>query len=457
MNDFDAIVVGAGPSGVSAALTMARGGMNVVLLERGPYPGSKNLMGGVLYTDVLSRLIPDFIEKGAPLERHVAEKRWSLLSSDSASTAAFKNTKWDKPPFNHSHTVLRARFDKWFAAQAEGEGVELVCGVVVDGMIKEEGRVVGVRTRTGEGTDAAEGELRAPVVVLCEGANALLAENEGLKPPASSDDCAIGVKEVIKLGEDTIAERFNLEGRQGVAWEFIGAATGGLPGAGFIYTNHDTISVGIVAYLGEMKEDGSTPYDLLDTFKAHPAVRPLVRGGEVLEYGAHLIPESGVGRLPMRVKDGLMSVGDAAGLISSGPRHEGSNYAMASGVMAGETALEAHESGDYTVSGLSGYNKAVEGSFIWKGIERYSQWPGFLKQNPQLFSGWPEALAEMTASTLEVDNYATGEAEDKLMELFNRRIGVLPFAMTALQLRNSLKIFGYGKTDKLLEYISRNW
>jgi electron transfer flavoprotein-quinone oxidoreductase len=458
MNDFDAIVVGAGPAGVSAALTMARKGMKVALLERGPYPGSKNLMGGVLYTDVLGEILPDFRERGAPLERHVAEKRWSLLSAEAAATGGFRTANWDRVPNNHSYTILRARFDKWYAAQAEAEGVELVCGVVVDEMLKDAAsRIVGVRTRMPEGEDAAAGDLRAPIVIVAEGANSLLAEKEGMRPALTGKDVAISAKEVIKLSEEKIEDRFGVEGSQGVAWEFIGDATGGIPGAGFIYTNRDTVSVGVVLFLSELSGEKISPIELLDRFKSHPAVRPLLRGGELLEYGAHLIPETGIDRMPLLAKDGLLLVGDAAGLVATSPRHEGSNYAMASGRMAGEAAAEAHAAGDYIVAGLSGYKRRLDESFVIKNMERYRDWPGFLRKNPQIFDSWPAALAEMAESALRVGGNPSGDMEAELWELFQRRIGLLPFGMTAMSLRNALRILGYGKSDKLMEYISRNW
>lgn len=458
MSDFDAIVVGAGPAGVSAALAMARRNLKVALLERGPYPGAKNLMGGVLYTDVLAEILPDFLERGAPLERHVSEKRWSLLSAEAASTVSFRTAAWDRAPYNHSHTVLRARFDRWFAAQAEAEGVELICGVVVDELLKDEKqRVTGVRTRVAEGGAAAEGDLKAPVVLLAEGANSLLAEREGLKPPMAGADAALSVKEVINFDEEKIADRFNLEDGQGVAWEFLGEATSGLPGAGFVYTNRDTLSVGVVVFLEELTRSGKTPAEVLDAFKAHPAVRPLLRGGELLEYGAHLIPETGFNRLPLLCKDGLLVVGDAAGLVSTSPRHEGSNYAMASGRMAGEAAAEAHACGDFTISGLAGYRRRLEESFIIKNMEKYRDWPAFLHMHPHLFASWPAAFSEMAQAMLEVGGDPNADTEARLLDLFQRRVGLMPFGMTLFNLRNALRILGYGKSDKWMEYVARNW
>ena len=457
MSDFDAIVIGAGPAGTTAALVMARGGMKVALIERGPYPGSKNLMGGVLYTDVLARIVPDFAEKGAPLERRISEKRWSLLSTETSLSLSFRDFNWDKPPYNHSHTVLRARFDRWYAKIAEAEGVTLITGVVADATLKDdEGTVIGVRTRVGEGTDAKEGDLFAPVVICAEGANALIAEKEGMKPVLTVGDAAIAAKEVIKLPSSVVEDRFALTDAQGAAYEFIGEATAGLPGAGFIYTNKDSLSVGIVAFPGDLAAAGLSPYELLDRFKANPAVAPLVRGGELVEYGAHLLPETGFDRMPLAVKDGFMLVGDAAGLVSTSPKHEGSNYAMASGEMAGLAALEARATGDYTVAGLSGYKRRMAESFVVKNMEHYRAWPGFIRKHRHIFSDWPLAFGKIAEAAFRVGG-EDGNLENELFDLFQRRVGILPFAMTAVELRNALRILGYGKTDKLLEYVARNW
>lgn len=457
MSDFDAIVIGGGPAGVTSALVMAKGGLKVALIERGPYPGSKNLMGGVLYTDVLSRLVPDFIEKGAPLERHIIEKRWSLLSEETSLSFSFRNQNWDKPPFNHSHTVLRARFDRWYAKLAEEAGVELITGVVADSTIKDdEGRVIGVRTRVGEGQKTEEGDLTAPVVICAEGANALIAEKEGLKPKLSVEDAAIAAKEVIKLPAETILDRFGLTGSQGMAWEFMGDSTAGMPGAGFIYTNLDTISVGVVAFPSDLAQKGLSPYELIDHFKENPAVKPLVRGGELVEYGAHLIPETGFDRKPIAVKDGFMLVGDAAGLVSTSPKHEGSNFAMASGEMAGLAALEAHSAGDFTVAGLSGYKNRMAESFVTKNMEHYREWPGFIRKNGHIFKEWPDAFGKMAEAALRVGG-GSPDLENELFEMFQRRVGILPFAMTMVGMRNALKILGYGKSDKLMDYVARNW
>src|SRR5207302_2928231 len=173
--EFDAIVVGAGPGGVSAALTMARGGLSVVLFERGERPGVKNVMGGVMYGRMLADVVPE-CWKTAPMERVVTDERLWLTTADSVVTAGHKHLPHTVEPPN-AFTVLRVPFDGWFAAQAEAAGALLIPGTTVEDVIREHGRVVGVRT------GREEGELRAHLVVIADGANSFLVQKAGLGRP----------------------------------------------------------------------------------------------------------------------------------------------------------------------------------------------------------------------------------------------------------------------------------
>ncbi len=458
MERFDAIVVGAGPAGTTAALVLARSGVRVALLERGAYPGAKNLMGGVLYTEVLASLVPDFRERGAPVERYVARRGLSILSAGAETALSFQTDAWDAPPHNHGYTVLRARFDRWYAGLAEQAGAELVCGVVVDRVLTDaDGRACGVAVRMPEDGDPAGGELRAPVVILADGANSVLAEAAGLRPKPRPGHVALGIKETLALPRETIEDRFGLTGDQGAAWTYVGEATGGRRGAGFLYTNRDTVSVGLVVYAADLAGCQGGPAELLDHFKEHPAVAPRLRGAEPLEYGAHLVPEGGYDRVPPLVRDGLLLAGDAAGLVDASPRPQGANFAMASGELAARAVLEAREAGEFSAAALSRYRDLLADSFVFKQLEHHRDWPGFVERNPHVFASWPAALTALLEAALRQDGPEPERREADLWDLFQRRVGVLPFATTAVQLRNALRILGYGKTDRLVEYLARNW
>jgi len=171
---FDCILIGAGPAGIACAYTLAKAGLNIVVFERGEYPGSKNVSGGVLYSTVLNKLIPNFWQE-APVERHVSKRRYSILSEDSEMALEFSFGRFNEPPYNNSFTVLRSKFDQWFSKKAEDAGAFILAETVVDDFIIENGKIIGVKARR-EG-----GDVLADVVVCAEGANSLLAEKAGLR------------------------------------------------------------------------------------------------------------------------------------------------------------------------------------------------------------------------------------------------------------------------------------
>src|SRR3989337_4249291 len=254
---FDCIIIGAGPSGISCAYKLAKAGLNIVVFERGEYPGSKNVSGGVLYSTVLNKLIPEFW-KDAPVERHVAKRRYSILSKDSEMAVEFCFDKFNEPPYNNSFTVLRSKFDQWFAKKAEDAGLFILAETVVDDFIWENGKVVGVKARR-EG-----GDVFADMVVCAEGANSLLAEKAGLKKKPADHQMITAAKEVISLPREVIENRFNLESDEGLTIEFFGDAVKGMIGAGFIYTNKDSLSVGVGCPISIMKKNNMCPNGLLE-------------------------------------------------------------------------------------------------------------------------------------------------------------------------------------------------
>ena len=140
---FDAIIVGGGLAGCSAAIVLARAGKEVLMIERGDYCGAKNMTGGRLYGHSLEKIIPNFAEK-APIERIVKKEKVSLMTADGSLDIGYHSAKLSSAPECASYTVLRSKFDRWLASEAEEAGAEIIPGIVVDKMIVEDGKVVGV-------------------------------------------------------------------------------------------------------------------------------------------------------------------------------------------------------------------------------------------------------------------------------------------------------------------------
>lgn len=421
---FDAIVVGAGPAGTTAALTMAKGGMKVALLEKGEYPGAKNVFGGVLYRWPLEEIIPKFWEV-APLERQIIDHRFMVMSKDSGLLFSFKVDGRDRAPYN-GYTAIRAKFDKWYASKAEEAGALLATSVAIDDVILKDRKVVGVRAGLG-----AENELYADVVIGADGVTSNVAVKAGLRNPPDPDQVAIGVKEVVELPSETIEARFNLRKGEGARMETMGC-THGKMGGGFVYTNSNSLSVGVVILLSHLMELQMKPYQLLDEFKTHPMIEPLIAGGKAKEYSAHLIPEAGYGRLPRLYGDGLMITGDA-GYLCSYP--EGTNLAMASGMMAGKAALHGKKNNDFSANSLSVYQKMLDESYVMKELKRKSGSHRQLLDNPRLFGLYPDLAAELLANLLHINGEPKSLKHKRAMKKVREKVGLLRALRDAYSMR----------------------
>jgi electron transfer flavoprotein-quinone oxidoreductase len=353
----DVVVVGAGPAGSAAALVAARAGLRVLLIERGAFPGAKNMFGGVIYPRVLDTLLPDWWDE-VPVQRWVTRRATMVLAEAKALTVEFRGEDWDAPPYNGA-TAYRADFDSWLAGKAADAGALLVCSTTVTGLLRDgSGRVTGVRT------DRPDGDIRARLVIACDGVHSFLAKEAGLYDEWSVSHFTVGVKEVLALPREVLEDRFNLIGDEGLDIEILGG-TQGIPGGGFLYTNLDTIAVGVVLSVAGLRDSGRRPEQIIAALKEHPAIAPLVRGAELKEYSAHTIPEGGMDGMPGLAADGMLVAGDAAHLcLASGIWLEGVNFAIGSGALAGETAVEAVRAGDTSARALSSYRHRLDGSFV---------------------------------------------------------------------------------------------
>ncbi|MGH7921177.1 MAG: FAD-dependent oxidoreductase [Candidatus Dormibacteraceae bacterium] len=422
---LDAIVVGAGPAGAAAALTMAKAGLQVALVERGTKPGAKNVMGGILYTHYLEEIVGKGWRKEAPLERPIIEEQRWLTTPDAAIRAlGYKNLRNRAHP--HSFSVLRAKFDEWFAGKAEEAGAFLIPETVVEELIVRDGKVAGVKT-------GREGDLLADVVVVCEGVGlgSRLLEKAGLKEPIRRDQAAIAYKEIIAMDPATIESRFNCEPGEGATIECYGDATLGLAGFMFIYTNKESLSVGGGTLLSQVSDTSlsreelarRTPNAIMNHFKEHPAISPLLQGGETIEFLAHLIPEAGARSIPRVHGDGYLVCGDAA-MLGNPVHREGSNLAMESGRLAGETVVRAKERGDFSARSLSEYRGRLDQSWIVKDMKKYEGAVPLLERRPQMLTKYPELLDRALDEFFRVDGVDKRTKQSAAIRIFRKEGGM---------------------------------
>lgn len=368
-NKTDVIVVGAGPAGVSCAITLARAGKEVVLIERGTFAGSKNVFGGAIYTQPTKEIFPNF-ETEAPVERRNIAHNFMILGEEDSTTISYRKDD------NVSYSVIRGKFDRWAAQEAKKAGVTLVEETVVRNLIKNGTTVVGVQTELED--------YYADIVVLADGVNSLLAKQIKLRKEIEPKDVALSVKEVIKLDKNIINQRFNLQDEQGAIGEIFGGPMLGMLGLGFMYTNKESVTIGLGVTLNDLVENNYRPFEILESLKSHPAIAPLIEGGTLEEYSAHLIPEGGYKKIPKLCDNGVMIVGDA-GMLVNNLHWEGTNLAMISGKLAGETAIEALNSGSFSRKTLRLYEKKLKETFVLKDLKTYKDLMDVMHQRQKAF------------------------------------------------------------------------
>jgi electron transfer flavoprotein-quinone oxidoreductase len=412
---FDAIVVGAGPSGNAAAYTMAKAGLKVLQIERGEYPGSKNVQGAILYSNALEQIIPDFRED-APLERHIIEQRMWMMDDESFVGTHYRSDDYNKPPYNR-YTIIRAQFDKWFSSKVREAGALLICETTVEELLLDGERVIGVRC------DRLGGEVYADVVVLADGVNSTLARKAGFHGELEAGNVALAVKEILFMPEEVIQQRFNIKEDEGVVIELMGKVTEGMVGTGFLYTNKESLTIGVGCMLGDFKANPlrTKPYELLEKLKKHPSIAPLIEGGEMKEYCAHLIPEGGFNAVPRIYGEGWLIVGDSGGFVNAVHR-EGSNLAMTSGRLAGETVIALKEAGkEPSAASLKLYKDKMDDSFVMKDLKKYRKLPDVLHSSPQFFNAYPELVNRAAKTFFTVDGVDKHSKEKEILGSFRSK------------------------------------
>ncbi|HEX3841696.1 MAG TPA: FAD-dependent oxidoreductase [Acidimicrobiales bacterium] len=430
---FDAVVVGAGPAGSAAALALARAGRSVVLVERGPFPGSKNVYGGVVYGRILDEVVPEWWTE-VPVERWVVRRSTMMMTETQSVSVDYRSTAWGEAPYN-GMTTLRSRFDSWLAAKAVEAGAVLVTSTVATHLLRDAGgRIVGVQT------DRDEGQLWAKAVVACDGVNSFLAKEAGLMPGAEASHHTLGVKEVLGLPREVIDERFGVRGDEGVDIEMLGC-TRGIPGGGFLYTNADTVSLGVVLSLTHLAEAKVRPEELIADLKAHPSIAPYLRDATLREYSAHLIPEGGYDTMPVMVTDGMLVAGDAAGMtLAAGIWLEGVNFAIGSGLAAGRAIDRAIAAGDCSAVGLASYRGDLERQFVLADHKRLRKAPG-LVLSERIQQRYPGLVCDLVEGMFTVTNPVPKRGGLRVTRSAAAKHGVKLRELAADTLR-AMRIFG---------------
>ncbi len=366
----DVIVIGAGPAGIAAAISVARGGRKVVLIDKNQYAGCKNMYGGAVFDCALREIAGDEIDN-LPYERIINSHTWAFLTPETSFELTYKNKS-----AQNSYAVKRFNLEKWLVELAKKEGVYYAPNTLVKDLAEKDGRIIGIKTELEE--------FYAPIIIIAEGVNSLLTKKLGLRKDFKPKDMLLTIKETIKLDKKTIESRFNLQpSTSGAAKMYFGGVRDykDLFMMTFLYTFKDTVMLGLGVNMVDLDKNKININTLLDEIKQHPDISPLIEDGKTIEYSAHLIPETGYKKMPEAAKANVMLAGDCAGFINN-VHFEGTNFALISGKLAGQTALEAlDKAGFNSMNGcadeakidkeIKNYKKKLKKSFILKDLYSY--------------------------------------------------------------------------------------
>ena len=348
---YEAVVVGAGPGGATAAATLAEQGVETLVLERGVDAGSKNVSGGLLYAEESAPYTIDNVFPGVretATERPVDDHYIHNISGNKVKT-------FDLGELHHHDTewcdaVLRRKMDSWLAQRVHEKtretGGGLLTEVRVNGLLREGGQIVGV---TLDELDP----IKADIIIAADGVNSELARDAGLMDWDEPEDWFQGVKAVVEMDPETINDRFDISDDEGDAHLFSGDLFDGVRGGGFLYTNESSLSIGTVFHLDSIADERAEPHQLLDNLLTHPLMDQWFQGEyDEREYSAKLVPDSKKVAHPSPHRGRLLLVGDAAGQMQAqGPVIKGMNHAVTAGGLAAEAFAEAKARGNPDAAG----------------------------------------------------------------------------------------------------------
>lgn len=423
----DVVVIGAGLAGLSAAYFLADAGIETLVVERGDFPGSKNITGGRLYLNPVRPYFPADFWKDAPFERAVVKEKLSVMTERASTTVEFFSEKFRDEP-RPSFTLLRAKFDQWLADKARDKGAFIIPKNKVDDLIFDGARVVGVKS--------TEAELLCDVVVAADGVLSFIAEKAKMRGAHNPHHFAIGVKEIIELPAQTIGDRFGVGAGEGAAQLFFGTITQGMIGGGFLYTNRESVSLGMVVGIQALMEHQPTQSsrglrprieapELMEILKARLEIAPLIDGGNTVEYSAHVIPEGRIRGVPRLFGDGIVLAGDAAGFaLNMGITVRGMDFALASGALAARAIKDAKARGDFSAASLGAYAQSLRESFVLKDMQTFGSTLDVL-DNPRMFGKYPEAITGIFEKLFYIDDQPKDKLSSTVMREALRGFGNL--------------------------------
>ncbi len=408
---FDCIIVGAGVAGLAAAMTLARNNMKFLLIEKGEFPGSKNVSGGVLWGSDLAKLVPNYWEEDGGWDRFINHRRLTFMDDQSAFSVDFKSSHFNEPPYT-GVVVLRSKFDRWLADKVQ-EAIDesdyamdsfIAPNILVEEVLMENGKATGIRT--------GDEKFYADSVIIAEGVNNLLTRQVGLQNKyVPADHILTGIKEIIRFDQEVLENRFQLRGKSGMSNEFVGFATDGVEGGGFLYTNQDTLSLGLVLGLKDLREKGKEPYEILNTFKKHPVIADAIHGGEVVEYSAHVVSSGDKRVMPEKLYlPGLLVCGEAANLLmNAGKAIQGMDYAIRSGIIAAEAIINAKKAEDFGETSMKKYQDSLNDSYVMKDINNFQD-AVHLLHDPVMTQKMPNLICDFGRNFFSIKNEPTQKA-----------------------------------------------
>ena len=345
--EFDVVIVGAGPAGLAAAIRLKQlaPGTGVCVVEKGGEVGAHILSGCVIEPRALEELMPDWRDLGAPLNTPATDDRFLFLTETRAIRLP------NSPQMNNhgNYIVSLGEVCRWMGTQAEALGVEIYPGFAAAEVLVEDGQVVGVATgdmgieKSGEhGPNYQPGmELRAPYTLFAEGCRGSLSKQVtarfGLRNGRDPQTYAIGIKE---LWEIPAANHKPGLVEHAVGWPLDSGTYGG---SWLYHFGDNLVSYGFVVGL-DYSNPWLSPFDEMQRFKTHPAMRKHFEGGRRISYGARALSEGGLQSIPKLTFPGGALIGDTAGFLNV-PKIKGTHAAMKSGMLAAEAVADALASG----------------------------------------------------------------------------------------------------------------